>query len=290
MPFEKANIKHHNQAERDVAKVTEIFDEIIYTIASLMYFVNFTKPVFKFKDFPIIAKRVNELLKSKSKQIEVLIDKSVEKHWNIAEKKNKIFLQKQKVSPNPIHARNAEGFLGFQNRKGRKLSSKVWKYTSQFKQEIEMYIDLAIKEGTPANQLASKLKKYVRTPEIAQQKYIERNGVKELIKNIKVARSGQGVYRSSYKNAQRLARTEINRAYRIADIERWKTIDGIIGYEIKRSKHPYPCAICEMMQGRYPKNFYWDGNHPNCRCYLVPIFKTDELEEVGINPKFLFFE
>ncbi len=285
MSFEKANIKHHNEAEQDVRKVSQFFDEMIGDIVLLLYSVRIVKPIFKFKDFPGIENRVNKLLKAKAKELEAVIEQSVVKHWNISDKKNIDFLQKYKVGGSPIHARNAEGVVAFQNRKGRKLSSRVWKYTGQFKQEIEMYIDLAIKEGTPANQLASKLKQYVRTPELAQQKYIQHNGTKELVKNIKIARSGQGVYKSSFKNAQRLARTEINRAYRIADIERWKTIDGIVGYEIKRSKHPYPCAICEMMQGRYPKNFYWDGNHPNCRCYLVPIFKTDELEEIGINPK-----
>ncbi len=283
--FEEWNKKHHNLTEKDVGKVSQLFDEMISDIALLLYSANPFKPIFKFKDFPRIEKRVNKLLKAKAKELETVIEHSVVKHWNISDKKNIDFLQKHKVGDSPIHARNAEGLAAFQNRKGRKLSSRVWKYTGQFKQEIEMYIDLAIKEGTPANQLALKLKKYVKAPELAQQKYIQKNGAREFVKNIKVGRPGQGVYRSSYKNAQRLARTEINRAYRVADIERWKTTDGIVGYEIKRSKHPYPCDVCEMMQGRYPKNFYWDGNHSNCRCYLVPIFNTDELEEVGINPK-----
>ncbi len=168
MPFEKANIKHQNETERDVGRISQIFDEMIGDIALLLYSVKVTKPIFKFKDFPIIENKVNKLLKDKAKLLEIAINKSVKKHWDFAEKKNTDFLQKHKVSANPIHARNAEGLVGFQNRKGRELSRRVWKYTGQFKQEIEMYIDLAIKEGTPANQLASKLKKYVRTPEIAQ--------------------------------------------------------------------------------------------------------------------------
>ena len=47
---------------------------------------------------------------------------------------------------------------------------------------------------------------------------------------------GQGVYRSSYQNAMRMARTEINSAYREADSIRWQQLDFIVGYEVKTSK------------------------------------------------------
>ncbi len=33
MPFEKYNIKHHNQTERDVKSVTLLFDELISQVA-----------------------------------------------------------------------------------------------------------------------------------------------------------------------------------------------------------------------------------------------------------------
>lgn len=39
---------------------------------------------------------------------------------------------------------------------GLSLSQKVWRYTGQFKEELENCLDLAIGEGTGANKLASK--------------------------------------------------------------------------------------------------------------------------------------
>ena len=34
--------------------------------------------------------------------------------------------------------------------------------------------------------------------------------------------------------------------------------------------------ICDELKGRYPKDFKWLGWHPNCRCYVVPIIKSEE--------------
>ena len=33
--------------------------------------------------------------------------------------------------------------------------------------------------------------------------------------------------------------------------------------------------ICDELQGIYPKTFKWTGNHPNCRCVMIPILLTD---------------
>lgn len=30
------------------------------------------------------------------------------------------------------------------------------------------------------------------------------------------------------------------------------------------------------MKGKYPKDFKWLGWHPNCRCYVIPIIKSEE--------------
>lgn len=74
----------------------------------------------------------------------------------------------------------------------------------------------------------------------------------------------------------RLARSEINMAYRTAENERWKQMDFVVGYEIKLSgRHPAH-DICDTLVGKYPKGFVWTGWHPNDLCYKVPILKTEE--------------
>lgn len=97
---------------------------------------------------------------------------------------------------------------------------------------------------------------------------------------------GQGVYRSSYKNARRLAVTETNMAYHSADHERWQQLDFVVGIEVRLSGN-HTCLgrdgkrhefrdICDDLQGRYPKDFKFTGWHPQCRCQAISILKTEE--------------
>ena len=46
---------------------------------------------------------------------------------------------------------------------------------------------------------------------------------------------GQGVYRSSYKNARRLAVTETNMAYRTSDYLRWQQMEFVVGIRVVMS-------------------------------------------------------
>lgn len=86
---------------------------------------------------------------------------------------------------------------------------------------------------------------------------------------------GQGVYRSSYKNAMRLTRSEINMAYRESDYQRWQALDFVVGFEIMRSNHEplCKCSTCAKLVGRYPKTFKFVGWHPQCMCFAIPIME-----------------
>ena len=90
---------------------------------------------------------------------------------------------------------------------------------------------------------------------------------------------GQGVYRSSYKNALRLAATETNIAYRTADYLRIQQLDFVVGIQVKLSNNhtlngrPF-FDICDELAGMYPKDFKFVGWHPSCRCYSVKVLKT----------------
>jgi hypothetical protein len=89
------------------------------------------------------------------------------------------------------------------------------------------------------------------------------------------------VYRSSYKNAMRLARTETNMAYRTSDHTRWLQMDFVVGIEIRLSNNhtlngrPF-YDICDELKGKYPKTFKFTGWHPQCRCFATSILKTRE--------------
>lgn len=208
------------------------------------------------------------------------------------------FFQHNKEAMDAFFARKSE-------HGGLNLSQKVWKYTGQFREELETVIDLAIGEGTGSNKLASKVQEYLQDPDRFYRRFRVKKGedkdgepvyarvwkrrqfdpdtqsYKWIDDTPKKYHPGQGVYRSSYRNAQRLVRTETNMAYRAAEHERWQQLDFVTGYEIRRSNNPYPCQVCQSLVGVYPKDFKWTGWHPNCRCYRVPILaKQEEIDDM----------
>ena len=283
MDLEQWNEYHQNQTEKDVSKLLRFLDEVL-KMAVLYYGLQSVSKdgTFSFALYPVLNKKINALFERFNHLFARKMDFYIDKHYNISHNKFKeVFAGLQGANEpfkQPLRKKNVQTEA--------LRSARVWNLSKQYKTELEMALDIAISEGTPANELATSLKKYLRNPDTLFRRYRDKNGVLQLSQKAKEYHSGQGVYRSAYKNAERLARTEINIAYRKADIERWQSMDMIAGYEIKRSRHPYGCEICDMMKGGYPKSFVWVGNHPNCRCYMTPIFKADlKGKELTLNPK-----
>ena len=111
-----------------------------------------------------------------------------------------------------------------------------------------------------------------------KQKFTDADGKVHFIDaDPKAYHPGRGVYRSSARNAQRLARTEINMAYRKAEQERWKSFDFVVGYEVKITQNgKHVEDICDCLKGKYRKDFKFMGWHPQCMCYTIPILKTED--------------
>lgn len=158
-----------------------------------------------------------------------------------------------------------------------------------------MALSAAIEPGTSAMELAADIKKYLNEPDKMfrrfrykdeegnwqrkwKQKVTDANGKVHFIDaDPKAYHPGRGVYRSSARNAQRLARTEINMAYRKAEQERWKSFDFVVGYEVKITQNgKHVEDICDCLKGKYRKDFKFMGWHPMCMCYTIPILKTED--------------
>lgn len=252
---------------------------------------------------------VQPILRNMYSRVYQAIRTGVQKEWLFASENNdelvKSVFGDSSIEDNHFakyFLRNREAMDAFFARKtqGLDLSQKVWKYTSQYKGELEGTLDLAIGEGTPANQLASKIQQYLQDPDRWYRRFRVKIGEDEdgnpiygriwkrrifdkedgiykwINDDPKHYHPGQGVYRSSYRNAQRLARSETNIAYRSADFERWQQLDFVVGVEIKLSNNHPELDICDQLKGIYPKDFKWTGWHPNCRCYMVPVLATDQ--------------
>ena len=177
-------------------------------------------------------------------------------------------------------ARNQEAMDSFFSRKdshgGLNLSQKVWKYTGQFKEEMELALSASLGQGDSASTVSRHVRQYLREPDRLFRRIRDAEGNLKLSKRAAAYHPGRGEYRSSYKNAMRLTRTETNMAYRAADCDRWSRIPFVVGMEVKRSNHPFGCEVCEALKGKYPKDFVFTGWHPQCRCYIVPVLASEE--------------
>lgn len=205
--------------------------------------------------------------------------------------------------------RNTEAMNAFIQRseKGLNLSQRVWKTVEQLRDEMEVAITVSIGEGQSASQMSKKVRQYLNEPDLMFRRFRYKAGEKTVDdydengnkvgshkepvygkkwkkrvkgKDGKVHfidydkddyKTGRGVYKSSAKNAMRVCRTETNIAYRRSDNQRWSDLDFVVGQHIALSRSHPKKDICDKLAGDYPKDFKFDGWHPQCFCVCTPI-------------------
>jgi len=244
--------------------------------------------MFAFASFPGFKERAQRILRSLHKDITGIIATGIEREWHAANAKNDQIiddiLKGYKVDRETLEKlkyRNLEALKAFQQRKvgGMGLSERVWKYTETFESEMELILDVSLGQGKSATRIAQEAQPLLNEPNRLFRRVRDKRGVLRPSKAMKAYNPGPGIYKSSFKNSFRMARTEVNMAYRVADHERRMATPFIVGYEVRRSNNPYPCDICDAMKGRYPKSYIFRSVHPSCRCYVITILATpDEIE------------
>ena len=298
------SIKYDREQQRRIAAIQKqidaIYAEAVREAAAIGVTINMPQDAdkpFTFADYPLTQRRVDEMLDNLRNQLQVAIVNGVRSSWTLANNKNnelcnRVFGNKvgklTQEQYRRYYSNNGDALDAFLQRKekGMNLSDRVWHYSDLFKREIEMGLDLGIRGGLDAGAMARDLQQYLRHPDKLFRRVRDEYGILHLSKAAADFHPGQGVYRSSYKNARRLAATETNMAYRTSDHERWKKMDFVVGIEIHLSNN-HTCLgrdgkphkftdICDQLQGRYPKDFKFTGWHPHCRCYATSILKTDE--------------
>ncbi len=220
--------------------------------------------------------------------------------------------------------RNESARDAFMNRseKGMNLSDRVWKSVRQLRDEMEVAMTVAIGEGDSASAMSRKVRQYLNNPDDMFRRFRYKKGEEDIVdpetgevigkkpiygskwkKKVRDEQTGKvrfidydrsdyktgaGVYKSSAKNAMRVTRTETNMAYRRADNARWQGMDFVLGQHIETS-HSHDedkKDICDKLQGDYPKDFRFDGWHPQCYCVCTPIL-MDASEMAKVTEAFL---
>lgn len=279
----KTDRAHYARVEQYVRRVQSLYYNVAKYCAQTSTMHKPKGDIFYFKDIPTLNRQVDQMFGEMSKSFETTILSGITGEWDMANVNNDdLVIRMRKKVPNlPMDIyqdRNLKALESFQQRKvgGLNLSERVWKYTSQFKNEIEQSLDIGMAQGRSASEISLDIMKYLQNPDSLMEKLITKNGIVHVMNENTNLHPGQGVYRSSYKNAMRLTRTEVNSAYRRSDYERWQQLDFVVGIEIRRSNREYACDVCESLKGKYPKDFKFYGWHPHCRCHALSILATEK--------------
>ncbi len=305
--YDKQHLRNLTAYER---QVDAIYKAAIKEAAALGLSIREIDPtrLFSFSDYPITRKRLESLLESLKSGLSAVIVNGVRSEWTLANNKNDELCRQvfgdnigklSKAQYRRYFKNNEEAREAFVARKvqGLNLSDRVWKYTNQFKEEIELGLDIGIRGGVSAERLQKDLQLFLQHPDMLFRRVRDEHGLLQLSKRAAAYHPGRGVYRSSYKNARRLAATETNIAYRSSDFMRWQDLDFVVGVRVVLSNnhtllgqdgkaHSFS-DICDELsaplgskavkgQGCYPKDFKFTGWHPHCRCHAETILKTEE--------------
>lgn len=287
--FDAAHYRRTEAYARQIEKLCNLAASEYASLAGTLFQPDLNKP-FNFDDYPQTKKAAAQVTQGLAKKIQSVIVRGTATEWRAACDKNDAFLKSilrtSRLTPEEAEqyqARNLEALQSFQQRKveGLGLSQRVWKYVGDIKDTIELGIDVGLGEGRSAQQLSKDLRQCLQQPDKLFRRVRDKYGNLRLSKAAALYHPGQGVYRSSARNAQRLARTEVNMAYRQAEYLRWQQLDFVVGIRIWLSNNhtvldskgrPQPLVdICDELKGDYPKTFRFVGWHPQCRCQVTPI-------------------
>jgi hypothetical protein len=298
MPFQKVNPDRYVKdmflrSEQYAQGVRLIYVDYIDRLLNLVNSYPGVKSgkTFSFSNYPKLESQANILLRELYAKVYSATKNGIEAEWGMANEANDN-LVKAMFGPKSIgdnhyaryFERNRQAMDAFINRKdvnsGLKLSDRVWKYSGQLKNEMDLALGVSIGAGKSAAEISREVRGYLNEPDKLFRRVRDVKGDLHLSKAAKAYNPTPGIYRSSYKNAMRVTRTETNMAYRAADHERYQQFDFVVGFEVKLSKsHPLRMPqgdICDHLAGMYPKEFKFVGWHPQCLCYVTSILPTDE--------------
>ena len=167
---------------------------------------------------------------------------------------------------------------------GITLSSKVWDITWDVEKAIRNRVNTGVLLGESVDKVARDIRPYLAEPN-ARFHRVRKDGKLVLSKPAKAYHPGRGVYRSAYRNARRLARTEYARAYHEGMVRYVKKKSWLKGF-ISRVGSDNPAPYDEYVDGKFfPKDSPPEiPYHPNCMCYAEPVFTEVPDDELDFAP------
>ncbi|HLD90553.1 MAG TPA: hypothetical protein VI911_05990 [Patescibacteria group bacterium] len=261
-------------------KFREIFNRVAEQFALLSNdpSIKFSK---SFRYNGAINKKIDIIIESFHKDVLDLTELDIEKSWGLSNSKNDQIVKDYLSTIGKIKAvQSAKYFLPnipalkafISGKHGTKtLSDSVWQVAKQLRGELKIHLGIGLANGDSASTISRRIRTYLKNPDALFRRVRDNNGRLIASKAMLENKPGQGVYNSAYKNAMRVARTNTNQAYLLADHIRWLKLPMVIGKKISLSAQHKIFDICDECEGTYPKTFVWVGWHPICLCHAVAV-------------------
>jgi len=262
-----------NRLNSYAEQVQSLIDDLILSVVSVLQSQSQYPTLFS-----LDTDRIDRLFEEYNSSLQSLILTSESAEWTTANTATTILVNSvieeylDYISPTRRAAyflTNADALAAFQKRslQGLSLSERLWDISDQFRTQLSATISNALQRGTSAENLAREVQNLIASPATIQ-------------------RLNPSIL-DTHAMTMRLARSEINMAYRTAEQTRWQQLDFVVGYQILLSHRHPKTDICDLLKGKYPKDFVWTGWHPCDLCFCIPILKTEkELWSVDFNDIF----
>lgn len=230
---------------------------------------------FSFDNYPKTKRKVNSLLDFYAENMQTVVYSGITEEWENSNTFQDLLVRRvikaytkrigdERVKRYYEHNNSAKEAFKKRTINGMNLSQRIWNQREDVKKSLERALSTGIEKGMSAVNLSKRVRKYLNDYPSLAKDYKKKYGKAVDIQNCE--------YRSV-----RLARNEINMAYRSAEQERWIRMDYIKGKEIKTTNNTsHKSDMCDLLSGIYPIDFYWTGWHVNCMCYAIPVIMSEE--------------
>jgi len=172
---------------------------------------------------------------------------------------------------------------------GLKLSDRIWKMAQQTAKDIQKQVMLSLQTGMSARRLRDQILKTAQQQPVEIPKWLQRQ-LKDADPDTIAKKVAQYIKKKQKYNAMRVARTEIQRAWRVSYVEQAKKLPFVKGIKWNLSESHPEEDICDELAsadpiglgpGVYPPDAVPHNGgpaHPQCLCYPTSVLAP--LEEM----------
>ena len=190
--YDKQHLRNISRIER---MVEALFQAAATDAANLSSLIGELGGVaFSWYDYPLALAKINEIIARLNSEVEAAIVNGVRSEWTLSNNKNNELCRQvfgSLATSLPIHLarryfstnESARDAFIVRRNNGLNLSDNVWRYTNQFKGEIEMALDIGIRSGRSADEISRDVREYLKEPHKLFRRVRDEHGQLQLSKN-----------------------------------------------------------------------------------------------------------